>query len=1050
MIGLPMKPESNSRRLFGITRSKGKMYELGLPVNLHIAVPARSVPQELFMLTVGTLGDVAATLSDSENIETPLPKDAMEDLGFSASFFDAFLESRCSEPMAHDTALLAASAYYLARRPGSSLVLARRLEALEGDSPVDNLLHWVLRAQWAEYPDIVHPFFGGSLGDVARLLAYHFQDGSGLAEITSTLKALRRLAYEGASARDLLFIDIITAVVRLRLSASAWTTLATFTGVSTERWATAIRRPAFPKELWPSQMLLGREGLFSGASGVVQMPTSAGKTRAVEIVLRSGFLSRRTRLAVVVAPFRALCHEIGTTLRNAFKQDAIKVNELSDAMQLDFLQQISDLLGAEAPTSQYILVLTPEKLLYVMRQTPSLIKDIGIVVYDEGHQFDSGSRGITYELLLTEIKALLPAGAQTILVSAVIQNAQAIGEWLIGSDVRVVNGGGLSPTARSVAFASWMEKLGQLMFFESDTYRTPDYFVPRVIEQQALAKRAGERSARLFPVKDSSNDVALYLGLRLVPQGAVAIFCGRKDTASGLASRAVEIFERKVTLASPAKFADPDELRRMKNLVDGHFGAQSEASRAAQLGIFVHHGTTPQGIRLSIEYAMQKGLISFVACTSTLAQGVNLPIRYLIVSGIHQAGVKLKVRDFQNLVGRAGRSGMHTEGLVIFSDPEVYDTRETESWRFASSVELLSSARAESTLSSILGVLAPLKSGDGRAECSMPVDELCTLILADKDAQLTWANEAVRLNSQLNLVAKELASELLRRRHLIFAIESYLMANRGTSPFKEFKASAEQLATATLAHHLAPEDVKPSVVALFGSIAEYVNQQEPSARKQASYSKTLLGVRNAKAIDGWVANNREALLSLDSNDGWLEMVWGLFSAQSDDKFFHSIEPATLPIQTARQWIRGEPYRDLFKNSITNGGTKPWGEERRRRLTDDDIVDFCESTLGFECSLILAAVAQFLFEEDGFHEEQAAALTLFQKALKYGLPNWPSISCYELGFADRVVCQRLVDTVSAAGFSGAYFSKAIGRYRSLIEGELKAYPSYFTSVLASRG
>ena len=90
-------------------------------------------------------------------------------------------------------------------------------------------------------------------------------------------------------------------------------------------------------------------------------------------------------------------------------------------MQLDYLQQLAELLGTGAPTSQNILVLTPEKFLYVLRQTPTLVADIGIVVYDEGHQFDSGRRGITYELLLTEIKALLPAAAQTILISAVIQ-----------------------------------------------------------------------------------------------------------------------------------------------------------------------------------------------------------------------------------------------------------------------------------------------------------------------------------------------------------------------------------------------------------------------------------------------------------------------------------------------------------------------------------------------------------------------------------------------------------------------------------------------------
>lgn len=1040
-----MRPEFNSRRLFGITRSKGKMYELGLPEALHIAIPEKSEPQELFVLTVGTLGDVAATLSDAENVDVPLPPPTMEELGFSASFFDAFLESRFSENIARDTALLAASAYYLARRPGSSLVIARRLDVIAGDPAVDKLLHWVLLARWANYPADFHPFFGTALGNVAKLLAFHFHDGSGLTELTSALYSLRRLAYEGASARDLLFIDIIAAIVRMRVAVSAWTTLPGFTGTTNERWATAIRRPEFPKELWPSQMLLGRAGLFSGASGIVQMPTSAGKTRSVEIVLRSGFLSERTRLAVVVAPFRALCHEIGTSLRHSFREDDVKVNELSDALQLDFLQQVAELLGSETPTSQYILVLTPEKLLYVLRQTPTLVNDIGIVVYDEGHQFDSGGRGITYELLLTEIKALLPVGAQTVLVSAVIQNAQAIGEWLIGDDAQVVNGSGLLPTARSVAFASWIERLGQLMFFESETYVQPDYFVPRVIEQQTLARRRGERVDRYFPVKNNSNDIALYLGIRLVSEGSVAIFCGRKDTASRMAARAVEVFEREFALTAPSASADPDELRRMKNLVIGHFGAQSIASKAASIGIFVHHGTTPHGVRLSIEHAMQKGRINFVACTSTLAQGVNLPIRYLIVSGIHQAGEKIKVRDFQNLIGRAGRSGIHTEGLVIFSDPVVYDKRLSESWKFNSSVELLSPHRSESATSSLLGLLNPLQSSDGKVVLPLPMDVLITLILSDEDGWLSWANEVVKLNPQFKFEAKALVAELKRRRRLIVTVESYLMANRGASSFEEFKAAAEQLATATLAHHLASDELKPAIRTLFSLVAEYVHQQEPVAEKQATYSKTLLGVRSAKAVERWVTENREGLLSLDSNEDWLSMVWALFSDQSDDKFFHTVEPKSLPIQLARQRLQGNPYQALFEHTSAEKGTKPWGAKQRRRLTEDDIVAFCESTLGFECSLALAAVAQFLFGENGIQEEGAAALILFQKSLKYGLPDWPSISCYEHGFADRVVAQHLCDVVRAEGFSGNYFSSALESHRARIEAALKDYPSYFDSV-----
>jgi len=1042
-----MKPESNSRRLFGITRSKGKMYEFGLPEAMHIAVPKGSMPQELFLLTIGTLGDVAETINDAEDANSPLPANLVDELNFSASFFDAFLESKFSESLAHDTSLLSSAAYYLARRPGSSLVIARRLEANVYDSPVDKLLYWVLQAKWRDSPANYHPVYRDGLTRIGRLLALHFQNGSGLGELSAALLELRQGAYTSGSARDLLLIDIIAAIMRLRLANSAWTTLPGFTGISLARWAPFIRRPDFPKELWPSQMLLGQAGIFSGTSGVIQMPTSAGKTRSVEIVLRSSFLSGRNRLAIVVAPFRALCHEIGTSLRRAFRGGGVKVNELSDAMQLDFLQDVDELLGPQTPRSNYVLVLTPEKLLYVLRQAPDILKDIGLVVYDEGDQFDSGIRGITYELLLTEIKALLPPTAQTVLVSAVIQNAPAIALWLMRTGARVVNGSGLLPTTRSVAFASWRERLGQLYFFESNNYGKSDYFVPRILDPQQLTKRKGERSERIFPKKDTSTDIALYLGFRLASHGAVAVFCGRKVTASGMAARTVDVYERDFKLPPPATSANLDEVRRIRNLINRHFGPDSILSKSASLGVFVHHGTTPNGIRLSIEHAMQRGWINFVVCTSTLAQGVNLPIRYLIVSGIHQGAEKIKVRDFQNLIGRAGRSGMYTEGLIIFSDPEAFDDRRAAPWKFNSAVELLSPERTEDSTSSLLGLLGPLRTSDGKGVLQLSATDICTLVLADEQTWMPWAERLVRQNPRFKIDAKAWVTELRNRRQMVFAIESHLMANRGTNSFDQYKAAVEKLAMATLAYQLASDEVKIELCALFSLVAEHIQRTEPAPEVQARYAKTLLGVRSAKAIEKWATDNREFLLSLVSNEDWLAAVWNLFEDQLDDRFFKKVEPKPVGIKLAKFWLGGHPYEKLFQIAANEDATKPWGSQRRR-LTDDDIMEFCENTLGFHCSLIMAAVAQFIFGENPMQVGGAEALTLFQKALKYGLPGWLQISCVELGFADRVLAQRLCEAVQGDGYTGGFFEGALNPHRGIIKATLADYPTYFKSVLAS--
>jgi hypothetical protein len=100
-----MKPEYNSRRLFGITRSKGKMYELGLPEASHIAIPLHDKPEALFVLTLGTLGDAAAELNNLAETNAPTPVLAAEELQFSASFFDAFLASRFQSEIARDVTL---------------------------------------------------------------------------------------------------------------------------------------------------------------------------------------------------------------------------------------------------------------------------------------------------------------------------------------------------------------------------------------------------------------------------------------------------------------------------------------------------------------------------------------------------------------------------------------------------------------------------------------------------------------------------------------------------------------------------------------------------------------------------------------------------------------------------------------------------------------------------------------------------------------------------------------------------------------------------------
>lgn len=1037
-----MRLEENSKRLFGITRSKGKMYEFGLPENVHLKVPDGSIPQELLLLTIGALGDAAAQILKTENNNEDINQDGFDTLHIASSYFDALLESRLSPSLDGELALLASVSYYLEGRPGSSLVMARSFNDLDKNSSLVNLLHWLLEAQWLEYPIFNDGIYAEVLSQLSEKVAQHFQNGSDVDEIRKISESLRKLSYQDGSDRELILADLVCAVVSKRLQSSSWINLPELSGIPSEDWFPVIQKKGFPKELWPSQMLLGQAGLFSGLSGLVQMPTSAGKTRSVEMIIRSAFMSGRASVAIVVAPFRALCHEINQSLSSAFRDESIKVDELSDALQPDYLVKFDELFKVRVEPIPSVIVLTPEKLLYIIRQTPDLVDDLGLVIYDEGHQFDSGYRGVIYELLLTEIKQLLPNTAQTILISAVIQNAQNIADWLIEDNANVVTGINLLPTARTVAFASWIDSLGQMMFYEEDVGQERDYFAPRIIEEQELELLGKERKTKVFPIRGNSTDISLYLGLRLVPNGSTAIFCGTKASAEKLITRAVEIYKRGVMFPPPVTYSDLEEVRGLVNLYILHFGKDADSTKAAEIGIYAHHGNTHHGIRLAIEHAMQQGKIVFVACTSTLAQGVNLPIRYLIVSSVNQGQERIKVRDFQNLVGRAGRAGMHTEGLVIFADTKIYDRRLSENWRFNSAKELLDPNQSEPTLSSLLSILEPLPGLTAIAP-----EDLVNLLHMEKTEWLELIKATVDANPEHELDEKLLLRKITEKSNLILATESYLMAHRGDSTYLNFREEIEILVSQTLAYSLADEEQKELLINLFLYVAEYIEKTVPEPTSQLVYAKTLLGTETARNIEAWTYQNQELLLSIDSNDKYLDIVWDILVAQLGSKFASSTLPDDLPKMIAKMWMEGQSYQLLFDFVADADGTKPWGESRHK-LNSDDVIKFCESTCGFEFPLGIAAISQFLSESEEAANYSMDFIMHFQKSLKYGVSDELAISCYEFGIADRMLSQEVAKVIQNDGYRGSIFTKAMTSHGDVVRKLLVDYPEYFRLVLNS--
>lgn len=863
-----MRPEQRSQTLLGITRSKAKMFEYDVPDNYHINITQD--PARLFTLSIGILGDLAAR-SHNGTAATAIVDDLRQNLQFSARFFDAYMQAKLNSTLDPYVMLLGAASFYLCDLPGSSVVLARRVGAKSpelGGEGLEDLLRWMLQGDLTLGIDKAAGMYAESIDRVSGLLRQFFIDGNGADALLAQCDQLRHAAYDVGTPRQLLLADVVCSVVRKKYRNSSWYALPKYTGLPSTLWLGALQKSTFIRELWPAQHLLGRSGVLQGKSAVVQMPTSAGKTRATELIIRSAFISERTSLAVIVAPFRALCHEIKNSFVGAFRNEPVNVDELSDVMQGDF--EIAELLAR-----RQILVVTPEKFVYVLRHTPELAASIGVLIFDEGHQFDSGTRGITYELLITSLQSMLPATVQKVLISAVISNADALGAWLNGPGSEIVSGRTLIPTFRTVAFASWLDQLGRLEFVADTDTEKEEFFVPRVIEQLPLRRRGRETKDRVFPGRSDGQAVALLLGFKLVKNGAVAIFCGRKTTAANLCGKSVDIFDRQVPLNPPVAYSDAEETKKLHYLHTQNLGADAAATQSAAIGIFSHHGNTPHGIRLSVEHAMREGLARFVICTSTLAQGVNLPIRYLLVTSVYQGLERIKVRDFHNLIGRAGRAGMHTEGSILFADPDVYDKRRdrNESWRWDQVKELLEPANSEPCISSLLSFFDPFRSDNHKYRLQLDAMDFVKRYFDDPVTLAQLSEQVAAEHADKTFTKEGLDRQIASKIDMISAIESFLMSHWDTTSVPLTTEAVANLAQGTLAYFLADDDVKARIVTLFRAIADNVSQKVIDPERRKTYGKTLYGLSTSQEIEAWVRSNVTELLACVTPAEILEVLW---------------------------------------------------------------------------------------------------------------------------------------------------------------------------------
>lgn len=1035
--------EGTSKYLLKKTRAKAKMYEYLVPEDLHIEIED-NIP-ELLLIAIGTIGDVSAEIVRSNNANLIKEKEVVARLEFASSFFDAFLNSKIDNSSEYYYYLLGSVAYYLSGKLGSSQVLIKKIEISELDLDCNGMDVILANSLKKDY----------RFNNIKNEYQPHYDFFNGLSEILSryreneiiddidSIHVLRSYIYEHGSSLEMLLIDSLFAIIIIKQNNLAIKVLPEFSQIKHEMWKKSINEGNLIKELWPSQLKLGEEGVYRGISSVIQMATGTGKTKAISLIIYSAFLSERSNFSIVVAPFRALCREIVYDLEKDFKFDKkIKIEQLSDILRIDDM-----VFEVEEDDSKSVVVVTPEKLMFVIRQQPELLEKIDQIIFDEAHLFDDSHRGTSYELLVSVIRKYLRVDTQKILISAVMSNAEQLNEWINSGEGVVISDDAIKSTEKQVAFTDWQnsggKKFGYLYFVDSENPDVEEFYVPRLINISKLSRKSRERKERFFPELDrygkvKHNDISIHYGIHLCVNGAAAIFCGRKDTANKILERILELESRDYDITSILDCCDRGEVGRISKLIEDNYGKENIYYSAALKGAFVHHSGISNGLKLSIEYAMQKSLISFIVCTSTLAQGVNLPIRYLIVTNLYQGREHISVRDFHNLIGRAGRSGVFTEGSILLTETGIYNSKNAyNNWKWHDYKRILDSNNSEPCLSTLIDLVKDYNFSQDRRFNFFDIIKNYYTNQEEYSRFKEWINElSIDISDQLRFIHSSLISTL-------DSIESFILSYMVEKEDATFESILVEILEGTYGYYLANDQEKEKLTELFIIIGNYIIENIDDKEKRMTYSRSLLGVKQNQIIELWLIDNRDILDGITNELQIFEIVAPLLFKFTDAQKVKRIEKIQCFIAIGKMWISGNSYGQIlehceeFKYNILS-------RNRLKQIDLNDIIEICDKGLGYSTILLITGLAELFSSIDEYDETTYKSILNLSSELRYGLPDSKSILLYEIGFSDRVIAQRMSDEIHIPNLldTKRLVMNYLGQKKEEVLDIIKEYPQVF--------
>ena len=462
--------------------------------------------------------------------------------------------------------------------------------------------------------------------------------------------------------------------------------------------------------VWPAQAA-GISRLRGGGSFALCTPTGSGKTTVATLGIipalfeknpnaAEGLDGERTgNLVLYLVPSRALAAEVEERLAEDLR--GISAQRIV----------VTGLYGGTdwGPTDAWISQDQPTILICTYEKADALLRFLGVffldrvrlVIIDEAHTVNYGrpdplslqeatSRAYRLELLGTRLNLARERYAfRTIALSAVAAgSAPSLARWISGdegatpiesrhrSTRQMLGRLEVSPQGSFTIQYDLMN--GQsLKFREGRTTSSPYVGEPFA----RMPQRLGPRNQPEVRMRAPTLWAALNLAAERSEGTKPTVLVSMAQRIDDFTGACLEILDHWGSDQLPSYFerrTDDTLLAECLASMEDYFSVDSYEYRLLSWGIAVHHGKLPPPVGRRLKRLIDRGTVRVIIATSTLSEGVNIPVNYILIPSVYRGQARFDLQEFSNLIGRAGRPGVATEGhafVVLSADQGSYRQR---------------------------------------------------------------------------------------------------------------------------------------------------------------------------------------------------------------------------------------------------------------------------------------------------------------------------------------------------------------------------------------